>query len=74
MKIVAQLLNILLACCDVIPDQYSSKPLGALTVLWDIEKGLLILHPQDIKDAEALRQEIQSDIKVMFAKRGIPVK
>lgn len=69
---IAKILNILLAVCDVVPVGYSSKPLGLLSALWDADR--LLCSPKEIQEAEALRRDIQSDFKVMFARRGIPVK
>lgn len=72
MKITLKVLAFLLGACDALPDQYSAKPLGALTILWD--GAIIFADHADVVEASALRTEIQSDIKVMFAKRGIPVK
>ena len=72
MKITGKFLNFLMACCDVADNGITAKCLGALMLLWDADK--ILLSRADINECEAVRTEAQSDIKVMFSKRGIPVK
>ena len=72
MKITLKVLAFLMGACDVLPNEYSAKPLGALTILWD--GAIIFADHADVADAVVLRVEVQSDIKVMFSKRGIPVK
>ena len=72
MVITGKFLNFLMACCDVADNGITSKCLGALMLLWTADK--ILLSHADVATCESVRTEAQSDIKVMFSKRGIPVK
>lgn len=73
MLITGKFLNFLMACCDIADTEVTDKCLGALSLIWTAEKIIMMNHA-DIAQCEAVRTDAASDIKVMFSKRGIPVK